>query len=251
MASLLSRMLRPHKNRVQRRLARVCERLHGRCVYSQDGEDLLVDRLLAMPPGTPGFYVDVGAHHPERLSNTFFFYLRGWRGINIDAMPGSMDAFREMRPRDINVERAISDVRQTLTYYTFSESSLNGFNAELSKERDGQKEWSRLLGTREIETVTLADVLDEHLPPGQRIDFLSVDVEGLDYQVLKSNNWAKYRPKLVLAEDLGLRSLEEPGESQVYRFMREQNYRLEAKTAATMFFMCCDADGDRTGGPQT
>jgi FkbM family methyltransferase len=243
MTSLLTRMLRPHKNRIQRRLARVCERLHGHCVYSQDGEDLLIDRLLAKPQGAAGFYVDVGAYHPERFSNTFYFYLRGWRGINIDAMPGSMDAFRETRPRDINLERAVSDVRQTLTYYSFAEPCLNGFSAELARERDGQKDWSRLLGTREIRTVTLAEVLDEHLPPGQEIDFLSVDVEGLDYEVLKSNDWAKYRPNVVLAEDLGLRSLEQPGDSKVYQLMREQDYRLEAKTAHTLFFMRGDGEG--------
>ena len=79
--------------------------------------------------------------------------------------------------------------------------------------------------------------------------------KGLDYEVLKSSNWSKYRPRLVLAEDLGLRSLDQPGESKVYRFMREQNYRLEAKTAATMFFMCCDGQGDShgtgAGGPRT
>lgn len=51
-----------------------------------------------------GFYVDVGAHHPMRFSNTYFFYRMGWSGINIDAMPGSMKEFKKYRRRDINLE---------------------------------------------------------------------------------------------------------------------------------------------------
>ncbi len=73
---------------------------------------------------TTGFYVDVGAHHPLRFSNTYKFYKRGWHGINIDAMPGSMDLFNRLRHRDINLERAVSDSKQILTYYAFNEPAL-------------------------------------------------------------------------------------------------------------------------------
>ena len=65
--------------------------------YSQEGEDLLVDRFLDCKP--LGFYVDVGARRPKRFSNTYRLYRRGWRGLNIDANPGSMAPFRRIRPR--------------------------------------------------------------------------------------------------------------------------------------------------------
>ena len=85
-----------------------------------------------------GFYIDVGAHHPKRFSNTYFFYKMGWQGINIDAMPGSMEIFRRQRPRDINIEKPISNCGQVgLTYYAFNEPALNGFSKELSDERNG------------------------------------------------------------------------------------------------------------------
>ena len=83
--------------------------------YSQEGEDMILKRLFGGQKF--GFYVDVGAHHPKRFSNTYYFYKKGWRGINIDAMPGSMIAFDKLRPRDINIERPISDKKQILTYY--------------------------------------------------------------------------------------------------------------------------------------
>ena len=81
---------------------------YRRTSYSQEGEDLILDRLLRRKPR--GYYVDVGAFHPKKFSNTHLFYRRGWSGINIDATPGSMDEFRRVRPRDTNLEIAISDV---------------------------------------------------------------------------------------------------------------------------------------------
>jgi hypothetical protein len=59
--------------------------------YSQEGEDMVLYRTFETVK--EGFYVDVGAHHPDRFSNTYKFYKQGWRGINIDAMPGGMDPF--------------------------------------------------------------------------------------------------------------------------------------------------------------
>ena len=98
--------------------------------YSQEGEDMILRRLFEKQK--TGFYVDVGAHHPKRFSNTFFFYKKGWSGINIDAMPNSMRLFNEIRPRDTNLEIPISDKKQKLKYYMFNEPALNGFSKELA-----------------------------------------------------------------------------------------------------------------------
>ena len=70
--------------------------------YSQQGEDIILHRMFEWQE--QGFYIDVGAHHPTRFSNTYKFYKRGWTGINVDAMPGSMTAFNRLRPKDINIE---------------------------------------------------------------------------------------------------------------------------------------------------
>lgn len=74
--------------------------------YAQQGEDLILREMLAYAQS--GFYVDVGAHHPFRFSNTYLFYKQGWRGINIDAMPGSMKLFDRFRPRDINIQCGVA-----------------------------------------------------------------------------------------------------------------------------------------------
>ena len=107
--------------------------------YSQEGEDMILKRIFNEKKN--GFYIDVGAHHPKRFSNTHYFYLKGWRGINIDAMPSSMKLFNKQRPKDINLEIAISDKKEVLTYYGFNESALNSFSKEISNQRDGLNDY--------------------------------------------------------------------------------------------------------------
>ena len=169
--------------------------------YSQEGEDMILKRLFEKQE--KGFYVDVGAHHPKRFSNTYYFYKKGWNGINIDAMPNSMKLFNKIRPRDINIEKPISDEKQILTYYAFNEPALNGFSKELSDSRVKEENNYHIIFEKDIETSTLEEVLDINLPRNQEIDFLSIDVEGLDFMVLKSNNFEKYKPKVILIEILG------------------------------------------------
>lgn len=204
---------------------------HSALSYSQEGEDMILRRIFDTQHD--GFYVDVGAHHPQRFSNTYYFYLHGWKGINIDPMPGVMELFNAIRPQDINLEIAISKEPKELTYYMFDEPALNSFDDQLSRSRD--KAAYNIIGQKTIVTKTLAEVLDEHLPPNRQIDFLTIDVEGLDLEVLESNDWRRYRPSCVLVECTDY-SLEDIGRNAVYRYLKERDYDLFAKTANTFVF---------------
>ncbi len=201
--------------------------------YSQEGEDMILRRLFENQQ--TGFYVDVGAHHPKRFSNTYFFYKLGWNGINIDAMPDSMKSFNKIRPRDINIEKPVSDKKQVLTYYAFNEPALNGFSKELSEERDAKGNYF-IQFTKEIETSTLTEILDNNLPKNQNIDFLSIDVEGLDFMVLKSNNFEKYKPKVILIEILGS-SLNDIEKNEISEYLKEYDYSIYAKAVNTVIFI--------------
>ena len=200
--------------------------------YSQEGEDMILRRLFEKQK--IGFYVDVGAHHPKRFSNTFFFYKNGWRGINIDAMPNSMYLFNKIRPRDINLEIPISDKKEKLKYYMFNEPALNGFSKELAEKRDGKDDY-KIISEKEMETSTLEEILEKHLPYDQEIDFMSIDVEGLDLQVLKSNNWRRFRPKFVLLETLGC-SIKDIENSKEYKYLAGFEYEIFAKAVNTFIF---------------
>lgn len=200
--------------------------------YSQEGEDIILRRLFENQQ--TGFYVDVGAHHPIRFSNTYFFYKRGWRGINIDAMPGSMKLFKKIRPRDINLEIAISDKKDIMNYYIFNEPALNTFSEELAKKRNRGN--YKILEVKKIECSTLSDILNQYLPFNQEIDFLSIDVEGMDFAVLKSIDLFKYKPKVILIEILDS-NLEDILNHEITKYLKNYNYVVFAKTFNTVIFL--------------
>jgi len=200
--------------------------------YSQEGEDMILRRIFEKQQS--GFYVDVGAHHPFRFSNTFFFYKRGWVGVNIDAMPGSMKPFRKFRPRDINIEVPISNSDQLLTFYAFNEPALNSFSKELSQERDGKNGYF-IQEKIELRASRLTSVLDSYLPTGTEIDFLSIDVEGFDLDILQSNDWVKYKPKIILIEILGS-TLSEIEDQAITIFLKKIGYVVFAKAVNTVIF---------------
>jgi FkbM family methyltransferase len=209
-----------------------------RSSWSQEGEDLILARIFG--DKLDGFYVDVGAHHPKRFSNTYYFYRRGWRGINIDAMPGSMNLFDRLRPLDINIELGIGSQPGKLNFYMFNEPALNGFAKELANSRDQAETPYKIVGTRSIDVRPLSQVLKEHLPSERTIDFMSVDVEGLDLDVLRSNDWTLYRPSYLLAEILDS-SLSDIENHLVTQFMAEVGYRVYAKCVHTVIFKNMDA----------
>jgi len=193
---------------------------------------MILERFLEFRPS--GFYVDVGAHHPMRLSNTYRLYRRGWRGLNIDANPGSMKAFQKVRPRDINVEAAVSSTQQELTYYIFNEPALNTFKRDLAL----QYAVAPYSITKEVKIMTapLAQLLDQYVPAGTRIDLLTIDVEGLDYDVLRSNDWSRYTPEFILVECLESSALGDANMDPVAQLLSEHHYAMVAKTMNTVFF---------------
>jgi FkbM family methyltransferase len=207
-----------------------------RVCYAQDGEDLILDRLL--DGQQMGFYVDVGAHHPLRFSNTYLFYRRGWRGINIDAEPGSMRAFRKRRDRDINVECGVAVRSGKLPYYRFNEPALNTFD-EVEASLKNQPPY-RLVERAEVAVRRLDDLLTEYLPHGQVIDFLTIDVEGKDLEVLESNDWDVFRPRFILAETLRMDMLN-LANCPVVQFLTGKGYKTVAKAYNTTFFVSVDS----------
>lgn len=216
---------------ILRRLLRADPAMDPNICYGQDGEDLILNRLL--DGQLQGFYVDVGAHHPVRFSNTYLFYKRGWRGINIDAMPGSMKKFNQVRPHDINIECGVAANAGQLMYYRFNEPALNTFDVVEAEHKNKQP--YRLIDTVVVDVERLDVLLQKHMPIGQQIDFLSVDVEGKDEEVLRSNDWSRYRPRFILAETLRTDMLS-LGDCPVVQFLRSVGYNPVGKAYNTSFF---------------
>jgi FkbM family methyltransferase len=194
---------------------------------SQFGEDMIVRHLVG--DARAGFYVDVGAHHPVYYSNTYHFYRRGWRGINVEAIPGSMEVFDLLRPRDVNVEACVDTVSgRTRELIMFDSPALNTVCPEEAEEtvRSGR---GKVVARHTVRTVTLAELLDRHLPPGQAIDFLSIDVEGLDEVILRHHDFDRYRPRVLVFERKGL-DLLACGRDPLVAELCGRGYRLAAVT---------------------
>jgi hypothetical protein len=180
-----------------------------------------------------GFYVDVGAHHPTRYSNTFLCYQRGWRGVNVEPTPGSKKMFDDARPGDLNIECAVGK-RETLVFHIFNEGALNTFSERKAEEVCGNPQY-KITDRLAMGKIPLHDLLDEYLPAGKHIDILNIDAEDLDLEVAESNDWAKYRPTVVLLENHYRKG--EVGRAPILDFMAERNYRPAFRTVNTEFFV--------------
>jgi FkbM family methyltransferase len=197
-------------------------------VYSQEGEDMLLSKIFIHQ--SKGFYVDCGAHHPFRFSNTNVLYGRGWFGINIEPNPESADLFARYRSRDIYVPKGISKRAAFLDYHEYSHPALNTFDVELVNARTDKPQ-----NVRRIETVSLESILRDNLPAGRTIDLLNVDVEGMDLEVLESNNWELYRPRYIMIE-LPVATVHEALNSDATNFLSERGYVLISKLWKSALF---------------
>jgi FkbM family methyltransferase len=150
-----------------------------------------------------GFYVDVGANDPDRNSVTKYFYLAGWRGINIEPIPAFLQKLNQSRPEDTNEGVAISDKPGYLTLYKgtmdnrVNASGLSTLDPEIAASHRAKGfEFTEI----KVPVTTLNAVLDEHAKNKPEITFLNVDVEGLEKQVLSSIDFTRYHPRVVMAE---------------------------------------------------
>lgn len=200
--------------------------------HAQEGEDLALLRYFRNRPR--GFFVDVGAHHPTRFSNTWAFYQRGWSGINIDPLPGTAAAFSRLRPRDISLETGVSDQAGELLYHRFQEPAFNTFSPAAAQTAEAKG--ALPIGTISIPVDTLTSILDRNLPKGRHIDFMSIDVEGLDEAVIRSLDFSKYRPEVLIVEMIGA-DLEEALTSNLYLSLRQKDYRAYAKTGNSVILI--------------
>lgn len=190
--------------------------------YSGNGEDIILKEYLFKGKKN-GFFVDVGAFHPKIISNTFLLSKAGWRGINIEPNPQAYKLFQKYRPKDINLKLGVAEVASEKTYYNFSYSGANTFDVTVGEQKS-EKDWNTVISKEKLHCEPLKTILEMHVPANTEIDLLDIDVEGLDLEVLKSNDWNRFRPKVVLVEDKEFR--QNPGQSDVYLFMLEQGYRF-------------------------
>ncbi len=191
---------------------------HG--YFSQSGEDILIDILLAHEK-VPGLFVDFGAYHPIRFSNSFSMYLRGWRGVNVDANTDAIAAFNAIRPLDVNVHALLSDKVEDLNYFKFAEGAWNTTNPAVVEGLAARnRPECSLVKSETYRTTTPNQILDQYVGD-KKLDFINIDVEGLDIKLLQSINFDKYRPKVLIVE----LSIDDWSSEPVASFLKKIRYR--------------------------
>lgn len=198
-----------------------------RLISSQCGEDLIIESII--PLKKDGLYVDVGANHPIKYSNTFLFKMKGWRGINIEPNPFRMKLFSIFRKSDVNLNIGIGVNESEMDFYIFDEHTLSTFDANSAEEF--KKIGHKVKKTIKVNILPLRNILEKYCD-GKQIDILSIDTEGYDLEVLKSNDWDKFRPRFVIIETLEYRK---DGEGKKLNdifdpFMNNINYKKIADT---------------------
>ncbi len=215
---------------------------YARLTYSAHGEDAVLMALFEEHGGLPeaGFYVDVGAYHPAAFSNTALLHEAGWRGINIEPNPVMAEILATARPDDVTLRQAAGTPRRTAELMVFGDWASSNTLEPSFADAISADQGVAVEKTLPTEVVPLADVLGEHLPAGTPIDLLSVDVEGMDVEVLQSNDWGRYRPRVVAVEDLAI-DLHNPSGSEVVGLLRSHGYRLASHAVKTSLYLREDA----------
>ena len=182
--------------------------------YSMESEDLEITNILKNIKN--GFYVDAGCYHPLHLNNTYLLYNKNWRGINIDLSEFSIDMFNFIRPEDININAAVSNGNEYITFY---------YQKKLSQLSTIKKDWAKqkmqgLIKEKKIKSYKLSTIINNSKFNKRKIDFLDIDLEGADLDALKSLDFKIYRPKLICVEILD-KNIEQ---SEIYIFLKKLNY---------------------------
>ena len=163
--------------------------------YAQNYEDVMLWRALKHVG--KGFYLDVGAAWPDEHSVTKAFYQRGWRGINVEPNPELNARLCDQRPRDINLKLAVGAHEGNLTFNLVADTGLSTLDDKTAAKHQAAG-WSA--SRQEIQVTTLATIWQAHVPAGQSVHFLKVDVEGFEEAALRGNDWQQYRPWIVVVE---------------------------------------------------
>lgn len=187
--------------------------------YAQNFEDVILNRIFK--DKERGFYIDVGAHHPVYDSVTKSFYDRGWQGINIEPVREFFELLQQERLRDINLQIALGGQEDTLQFFELKGTGFSTLDRDFALSLARQKNLTLL--SYEVKVRTLSDICQENVI--NSIDFLKVDVEGWEEQVIMNNDWQVFRPSVIIIEatipDTPIRC-----QTNIPNFLQAQNYQL-------------------------
>lgn len=170
--------------------------------YSQTGEDIIIDFIFGQLGILQPTFLDIGAHHPFFINNTFFFSKKGCYGVNIEPDPFLIKAFEEYRPLDKNLNVGVGYAKniQEADFYIMSSKTLNTFSKEEAERYQGYGTY-KIEDIFKVSLVPCNQIIDEYFG-SKAPNFITIDVEGLDFEILRSFNFDRFRPEVFCIETL-------------------------------------------------
>ena len=208
--------------------------------YSQTGEDLIIKHLLESLKINKIFYLDIGAHHPKYLSNTYLFYRQGSSGICIEPDPKLFKRIKLARRRDVCLNVGISDqTNEKLNFFIMDIPTLNTF----SKSEAEKMESDKLCRIKKIITVPVMSINDLFLKYNKKIDLLTIDTEGFDEKILASLDFSKYRPFIICVESVSYQGSEIDNRgNDLNSMLIDKGYKLYADTHINSIYIDNSSD---------
>ena len=209
--------------------------------YAQNLEDYHLS--LAFAGQTTGTYIDIGAGHPIADNVSFWFYERGWRGIVVEPQPELAALYERLRPRDLAVRGLVGRHGGEIDFYAVER--LHGLSTTVERLAKKAKAYGVDYQTVRMPVTTLADLCERH--DLGSIDFLKIDVEGGEGDVLFGGDWKRFRPKVIVAEAVAPVS-SEPAWQEWEPFLLAQGYRFVLFDTVNRFYVAQEHPGDH-GAP--
>jgi FkbM family methyltransferase len=203
--------------------------------YAQRFEDLYLMRCFG--DRSEGFYIDIGSGHPVYDNMSFAFYLKGWRGITVEPNPWLAQLTRAVRPRDRHIEALVGAAAGEATFYLVND--FHGFSTMIEEHaRAAQAQFGKSSEALAVPVTTLKQLCEEHAP--RAFDFLKVDVEGAEQDVLLNGDWQSYRPKVVVVEALAPYTLA-PAFDAWEPFLAKHGYRYVWFDSLNRYYLAQEA----------
>ena len=211
-------------------LKKIYYKRYSKRSYSLSSVDLIVDRLFSNI--SKGIYIDIGCNHPIKYNNTYLLYKKGWNGINIDLDKESINEFNSLRKKDCNIQELVGSVdgEEKEIYYYHERSAINTVSKALADKRETKPQ--KIIKKK---TKSLNKIIESSPFNNKKINFMSIDIENYEYEVLKYFNFQKYEIDVIVTEytDMDQLKLETHTQSldymlntNLYKLLRENNYKL-------------------------
>jgi FkbM family methyltransferase len=215
-------------------IQKIFRKLGIKLVFSSDGEDSILEKWLGEIKN--GFYIDIGSHKPLSSSNTYSFYLKGWKGICVDPGIGLVKKYNLIRPRDIFINSAITidSKKKKMQFYYYCN------NPDIATTLKNRVDIQDNLYNRkpseiyDVEIISVRELIKKI--PGKKVNFLNIDIEGEENKIIKSIIKNKVYPWCIAVEELG-KTYQNLSSSEIKKFLSKNGYFLASRTFFTSIYI--------------